>query len=273
MAQGNATKINFRFTYGLNVRNFMIRGGGMSKTIKIGCCGFPRARQVYYSSFDLVEVQKTFYSLPKPETVQKWRQEAPSHFEFTLKGWQGITHLVTSPTYRKIRHKIPETRQSRYGHFQNTEEVFLAWNATAKIAQTLDASIVVLQCPPNFSENRQALKNLRGFFSRIEKNGLKIAIEFRAAWREETIRDLCQEFDLIHCVDPFKEQSQTEKIAYFRLHGKPPGTKMYRYTFSDDDLRRLFTWMDNTEQNYVLFNNVTMWQDALRCKTFFMGEI
>ena len=38
--------------------------------LKVGCCGFPGGMKSYFEEFKLVEVQTTFYNLPKVETVQ-----------------------------------------------------------------------------------------------------------------------------------------------------------------------------------------------------------
>jgi uncharacterized protein YecE (DUF72 family) len=43
--------------------------------IKIGCCGFPTRREIYYQSFDVVEIQQTFYQPPKADTLKRWRDE------------------------------------------------------------------------------------------------------------------------------------------------------------------------------------------------------
>ncbi len=236
----------------------------MARNVKIGCCGFPRSKQEYYTRFSLVEIQSTFYHLPKPETAQKWREAAPQDFEFTLKAWQGITHLTKSPTYRKIIHKIPPEVRSHYGHFRNTEQVFDAWLKTKEIAEQLRASLILFQCPPDFQETEQAVADLHSFFSRIPKTSLRMAIEFRSPWREETVRALCRDYGLIHCVDPFKERALCGEVIYFRLHGKPPGRTMYRYTYTDDDLQRLVAWIDESKPTYILFNNTNMWRDALR---------
>ncbi|HIC91498.1 MAG TPA: DUF72 domain-containing protein, partial [Syntrophaceae bacterium] len=71
--------------------------------IKVGCCGFPKAKGIYYQQFKVVEIQQTFYQIPRVSTVQKWREEAPPDFEFTLKAWQLITHPSQSPTYRRLK--------------------------------------------------------------------------------------------------------------------------------------------------------------------------
>ncbi len=46
----------------------------------------------YASVFNTVEGNTTFYALPKPETVLKWRAETPSSFRFCFKFPQTISH-------------------------------------------------------------------------------------------------------------------------------------------------------------------------------------
>jgi len=55
----------------------------------------------------VVEVQQTFYQIPRIATGKRWREEAPPDFEFTMKAWQLITHEPSSPTYRRLRTVIP----------------------------------------------------------------------------------------------------------------------------------------------------------------------
>ncbi|MEM2991413.1 MAG: DUF72 domain-containing protein, partial [Halobacteria archaeon] len=43
--------------------------------LKIGCCGFPKSKKLYYQHFSTVELQNTFYSLPKLEFVERWKAE------------------------------------------------------------------------------------------------------------------------------------------------------------------------------------------------------
>lgn len=45
--------------------------------VKVGVCGFRGGMKDYFSQFRLVEVQQTFYKMPRLETVQRWRREAP----------------------------------------------------------------------------------------------------------------------------------------------------------------------------------------------------
>ena len=103
--------------------------------IKVGCCGFPVKRDIYYRSFPVAEVQQTFYQLPLITTGRRWREEAPPNFEFTMKAWQLITHEPSSPTYRRLRMTIPEEKKRDYGFFKGTEEVDEAWSKTAEFAE------------------------------------------------------------------------------------------------------------------------------------------
>jgi len=62
--------------------------------VKVGCCGFPYGMKKYFEQFNLVEVQKTFYNLPRLETVTSWREKAPETFEFTIKAGRQKSRLV-----------------------------------------------------------------------------------------------------------------------------------------------------------------------------------
>ncbi|MEM2991420.1 MAG: DUF72 domain-containing protein, partial [Halobacteria archaeon] len=60
-----------------------------------------------------------------------------------------------------------------------------------------------------------------------------------------------------------------KQTLYFRLHGSPPGKKMYSYRYSDSDLRLLHQKIKSYEDRgeiYCMFNNIAMWDDALRFK-------
>src|SRR5690349_16262357 len=51
------------------------------------------SRLTYYASmFSSVEINATFYKLPKLATVVKWGESVPEYFRFTFKVPQGITH-------------------------------------------------------------------------------------------------------------------------------------------------------------------------------------
>lgn len=213
---------------------------------------------LYFREFSVVEVQQTFYQPPKLATVKKWREQAPDDFEFTLKAWQLITHEPSSPTYRRLREKIPDHSRGNYGAFKPTAEVHGAWLRTREVAEALKAKIIVFQCPASFHNTELHRQNLRAFFTSIDRGDLIFCWEPRGVWPEETVRELCSSLDLVHCVDPFIRKSLHDPIDYFRLHG----IKGYRYAYSSMDLRLLYDWCQNDRSTYVLFNNVNVLGDA-----------
>jgi len=46
----------------------------------------------YTKYFNIIEINTTFYSLPKFSIVQNWSDQVPEDFIFTVKVWQEITH-------------------------------------------------------------------------------------------------------------------------------------------------------------------------------------
>ena len=227
--------------------------------VKVGCCGFAAAQKKYFELFKVIEIQQTFYQLPEIKTAEKWRSAAPAGFEFTMKAWQLITHVPSSPTYRRLRERIDPARADRYGGFRLTTEIMAAWKRTAEFARALGASIIVFQCPASFKPLPQKVKNMQTFFTRIDRAGFTLAWEPRGAWPPDLIRRLCEELDLIHCVDPFKNEPLFGATDYFRLHGITD----YVYTYTDEELDVL---REKIRKNptYVMFNNNTMKDDALR---------
>jgi uncharacterized protein YecE (DUF72 family) len=200
--------------------------------MKVGCCGFPRARKVYYDSFQVVEIQQTFYQPPGLKTIEKWRAEAPGDFEFTLKAWQLITHEHKSPTYQRLKVSWPRPKLQNCGSFKPTEEIHWAWEETRKAARALQSKCVVFQCPASFEPSEKNKKNLRVFFGKAQREGRQFVWEPRGSWPDEEVKKLCRDLDLVHGVDPFKDEPQFGQIKYFRLHG----ITGFRYRFTGKDL-------------------------------------
>ena len=233
--------------------------------IKIGCCGFPVKKADYYREFQLVEVQNTFYDIPRFTLYEKWRKESPETFEFTVKAWQVITHPVNSPTYRRMKEKWGNPEN--YGYFKPTPEVKEGWRRTKEVAEILGARIIVFQTPPSFHANLQNKENLKNFFQQIAGGeNFIFALELRGKWEEEEKKEIMEELGLLHVVDPFREKSLCGEFQYFRLHG----IGGYNYKYSEEDLYHLKYWCEEKE-TYCLFNNTFMWESALRFKKLMEG--
>jgi uncharacterized protein YecE (DUF72 family) len=231
----------------------------------IGCCGWTQAQEKYFAAFDTIELQTTFYQPPASAVAARWKAAAPPGFTFCMKAWQLITHTPASPTYRRLKAKISPAEQNLYGSFRPTEQVSLAWERTREIADLIDARVIVFQCPASFVPTPANIRNLSRFFERIERADRLLAWEPRGDdWSAALIHDLCAANDLIHCVDPFIRESAYGKSLYWRLHGRDG----YRYRYTEDDLAELATRLHgNTNPpgpNYIMFNNMSSRDDALR---------
>ena len=231
--------------------------------LKIGTCGwssfpaktifgdnwkerFESKLQAYASRFGVVEVNSTFYKLPRDSTAEKWADQAREtngSFEFTVKASQEITH------------------KDRF----RTEDSIAAWKGVVRIANILGASAILVQTPASFKPNRENVQNISRFFdkARIYWKG-KIAWEPRGDWLNEPdeINKICSDFSITHCVDPFRNDAITKGMIYWRIHGlgKP---SMYNYRFSDKELEWLAKKAEK-RSGYIFFNNIWMGEDAIR---------
>jgi len=231
--------------------------------IKIGCCGFQKSRKEYFKNFKLVEIQETFYNIVPDERLKMLRMEAPHDFEFTVKCFQGVSHPPSSPTWKRSNVKP----SNEHGSLKPTKAVFESWEKTLNACKILKAKICLIQLPSSFRDTEENINNAKKFFYEIVRDEIKIAVELRG-WKEEYIKALCEEFDLIHCTDLFASEPRylsSSNILYTRLHGSPPGKKMYSYKYSIDDLKVLKTKITdiNASEKYILFNNIFMYEDAL----------
>jgi uncharacterized protein YecE (DUF72 family) len=232
--------------------------------IKIGTCGwsylnarnyfgdwkekFVSKLQAYAKLFDLVEINSTFYRIPKISTVEKWRKEVDAinpDFEFTIKCSQLITH------------KDP------FG--KNAEFVF---GRMLEIAKKLRAKVLLLQSPSSFKPTEENLQKAGKFFNKIKRNDFILVWEVRWAenWTEDIVKRLFGKFCINQCVDPLRQEVfHAENVIYWRLHGF--GHPMYNYDFSDEELKKIAEKVSREKKpHYVLFNNAGCYADALKFK-------
>jgi uncharacterized protein YecE (DUF72 family) len=231
----------------------------------IGCCGWTEAQEKYVKAFGAIELQAPFYQPPTDAIARRWKQRAPPAFRFCVKAWQLITHTPSSPTYRRLKSRIADSEKDLYGSFRNTEQVALAWQRTREIADIIDAQAIVFQCPASFLPTRENIRNLDIFFREIDRGSRVIAWEPRGDdWTDQLVRDICSTNRLVHCVDPFVRNSVYGDSLYWRLHGRAG----YRYRYSDSDLAELNSKLQASSDlaglHYIMFNNTSSREDALR---------
>jgi len=234
--------------------------------IKVGCCGFPVSQKRYYRIFSVVEVQATFYDFVNPETLKKWRIEAPPEFEFILKAFQFITHPSTSPTYKRARSLTRSTARKdmkleNLGNFRPTEEILECYRILLEYAEILGSKVIIFQSPPGFKPTRENEKNMEEFFKKIDRGNLIFGWEARGEWTPDEIKRICKRCELIDVVDPFVRDTTTDGLFYYRIHGG----KGYREKIGEKKMRYLMEKVQGRD-GYVMFNNISMFEDAQRFK-------
>ena len=104
--------------------------------------------------------------------------------------------------------------------------------------------------------------------------------EPRGDWLEkpQVIRKLCDEFRLVHVVDLLRhDPASPGSLVYCRLHGLGKREVNYVYRYTDDDLRQLARKLSALEkmgckEAYILFNNISMFEDAKRFSKLVSGK-
>ncbi|MEM3383153.1 MAG: DUF72 domain-containing protein [Nitrososphaerales archaeon] len=236
-----------------------------------GCCGNAGLGLKDYSeNFKTIEIQSTFYRLPLLKTAENWRQQVKKDFIFNVKAFQGMTHPISSPTWKKAGKQKPVEKIENYGHLKPNDQNFECWTNTVKICKALNARVCVVQLPPSFICNEENAKNIVEFFKNVERP-FTIAIEVRhRSWDEhrEMLKQSLKKIDAIHIVDPLvKKPFLKSEIGYYRLHGLSKNLD-YKYQYRDEDFLKLLEEIKRIgcQESFVMFNNLTMREDATRFK-------
>lgn len=118
----------------------------------------------YSSKLPTVEINNTFYRLPKESVLQSWAEQVPEDFLFAIKASQRITHI------KRLKDAIDET------------EYMI--RMVSKLGNRLGT--ILFQLPPNFKKD---LPRLQQFLKQIPP-GISAAFEFRhASWFEQDVFD------------------------------------------------------------------------------------
>jgi len=231
--------------------------------VKVGNCGwsyldaekyfdewkskFKHKLQAYAKLFDVVEINSTFYRIPKLKTAENWRKladEINPDFEFTIKCSQIITH------------------KDRFGN--RSVQVF---NKMKEIARALRSKILLFQSPSSFKPNEENIERVKKFFMKIDRDDFILVWEVRwkDKWKEDIVRKLFKDIEVNQCVDPLRQDCfYTKDIVYYRLHGL--GYPMYNYNFSEEELKSVVRKLDSKLPVYVMFNNSNCYENALTLK-------
>jgi uncharacterized protein YecE (DUF72 family) len=223
--------------------------------IRIGCSGWnyahwrngvfypprcaPRNWLRYYANyFDTVEINMTFYRLPKAPIVQRWVDESPSGFTFAVKVSRYVTHI-------KRLLDVPEHLPLLYERIQ-------------PLLRSPKLGPLLWQLPPTFQADHdrlaRALEHLH--------DGHRHAFEFRhPSWFTEQTYTLLREHNVALVigdrpqVNDFQAHERTADFTFVRFHG---GTEGWNGNYSHAELDlwadRLESWSDEVDV-FAFFNN------------------
>jgi uncharacterized protein YecE (DUF72 family) len=234
--------------------------------IYVGTCGFSESIKKYFSDFNTVEIQQTFYKILDVKLLHKWRKMAKEDFIFNFKVFQGITHPYTSRTWKRSNIDVSKFKE-KVGYLKPTKEVFEFWNKMVEYAEILKTKVIVIQLPESFKNIKENWENAEKFFRNIERKDFEIGVELRG-WSEDDIKKFCNKFDVIDVCDLNQRlPTITRKISYFRLHGSYKNGKInYYHQYNDDEMREMKEKIKKlkSKEIFAYFNNVFMLNDSKR---------
>lgn len=202
----------------------------------------------YYSTFfSTVEINSTFYHLPKEETVKNWTRKVPQSFIFSIKASRFITH------------------QKRLLDSQDTLPPFFEKIKLLKEK----CGPILFQLPPSFQRDD---KRLETFISHLPSH-YRYVFEFRhPTWENDEVYNCLARRSIACCISDLAGHLTplvaTSSFIYLRLHGPKAA---YRDSYTTAQLQKwkehfetwtkggkeVFCYFDNDEKGYAV-------KDALR---------
>ena len=244
----------------------------------------------YATQFSLVEVDSTYYGIPKKESAEAWAAQTPPGFLFDVKSFSLFTNPPTKPMSLPpdIRADLPANlREKTNLYLEHLPEDLVdeAWErfraAVEPLREAGKLGAVFFQFPPWFIPSSRSL----GYIEQVQERmyGFQIAVEFRKPeWLDESHRDGTLAFlrsrDIpFVAVDvpqghatsmPVEHEATSAKLAVIRFHGRnhqtwdlrgvPPNVR-FRYDYSDAELSEWVPRIKEMERSagrvHALMNN------------------
>jgi len=153
--------------------------------------------KTYAERLPAVEINNTFYRLPKADVLESWAGQVSGDFRFVLKASRRITHI------KRLRDAGDET----------------AYLYQTALSLGPHMGVVLFQLPPNFSKD---LPRLQAFLEQVP-SGRGAALEFRhPSWFDEEVYQSLRARRCALCLSdtdegPIETMISTADWGYFRL--------------------------------------------------------
>ncbi len=153
----------------------------------------------YAARLRAVEINNTFYRMPKPAVLEKWRAQAGPGFTFVLKASQRISH--------KAKLRAPEAHES----------MAYLWKVAAALGDQLGP--VLIQTPPYLKKDAGLL---REFLAACVSPTQQVAMELASSsWDDEEIDTILADAGVARCIadkdDGTARAVRTASWLYVRL--------------------------------------------------------
>lgn len=192
----------------------------------------------YYSKvFDTVELNTTFYHLPRVKTLEGWMRKTPTGFLFSVKVHRLITHIKM----------LKDVRSDFYG--------FIKVIKPLKIYNRIGC--ILHQFPPTLKYDTSLLKD----YIDLLPKGYRHVFEFRnSEFYNDTIFLILKENRVGLCISHMygleTPAVATTEFVYFRFHGPK---ERYRSAYTDEQIKNFsrLIWRFALEDKtiFVYFNN------------------
>lgn len=190
----------------------------------------------YANILDSVELNNSFYQIPKEKNVRIWVEITPEHFVFSCKANRYITHM-------KKLHDVTETVDKLLNAFSNFEQ---------KLGP------ILFQFPPYWPVDVPCLKK---FIEQLPKNYL-YTFEFRhKSWFCDELYELLHKNHMSLCFYDHKMYRSPEIITcqfiYIRMHG--PNPEAYKGAYEESTLmeyaQKFIAWQKEGKSVFCYFDN------------------
>jgi uncharacterized protein YecE (DUF72 family) len=192
--------------------------------------------------FNTVEVNTSFYRIPKSETIAAWQDATPEHFQLALKLWRGITH------YQKLK---------------NSGEFTLRFLDVVNVLQVARRAPLLIQLPPNQHKDVAKLEEYIMSMRNLLSTPWMIAVEFRHdSWLDPEVNRMLDKHEVALCIHDMRGRAATETpndapFVYVRRHGTAEGPYAGSYSPAqiEGDARRILEWNREGKAAYAYYNN------------------
>ena len=214
--------------------------GETTRTITLGCAGFPVPATRYSKELSFVEVQR-----------RMWRSRYGDHPPLASRRPPGFRFSMLAPAEIGLE------------GFRAGKVVDAGLKTLIEVGKELNAEAAVFTLPPEFTSSRANKANVKEFLAAVRPKFTRVIWEPPLSWDPDEAASLAGDL-AITARDPLTQGLGSGEEAYYRL----PGPAGHKSRYEDPAIERLAALAASAEHaraTYV-FTNVDMFADAKRLK-------